>query len=67
MERHRFITMDRLACHGDNESITALKNIGLECVYFPAHTSHFIQPLDQTPFALLKKDTSKLSLFDFQS
>ena len=53
--RHGFITMDRLACHGDNESITALKNIGLECVYFPAHTSHFIQPLDQTAFALLKR------------
>ena len=53
--RQGFLTMDRLAIHGDNDSISTLKDVGLECFYFPAKTSHFLQPLDQTPFAMLKR------------
>jgi len=53
--RTGILTMDRLACHGNNERIAMLKKIGLECVSFPAKTSHFLQPLDQTPFAMVKR------------
>lgn len=42
----------RLAIHKNLETLNRFKEAGITCLYFPAYTSHFIQPLDNDVFVL---------------
>ena len=57
--RHSVLFMDRLSAHKDKESLDLLHKHGIHGVFFPAKTSHFLQPLDQQIFALIKKALRK--------
>ena len=50
-----FLFMDRLSIHTNELSLNKLDENNIEAVFLPPHSSHFMQPLDQTPFALLKR------------
>lgn len=51
---------DQLGAHLNNDSIIhAIKNNGIP-FFFPSNCSHFLQPLDSTPFALLKKNINSI-------
>ena len=47
--------MDRLHSHFDNETVEQLLIAGIETLYLSPHSSHLMQPLDQEPFANVKR------------
>jgi len=53
--KNAVIFMDRLPAHKDSGTIQTLKQHGIEVVFFPPKTSHFLQPLDQQIFRCVQK------------
>lgn len=57
---HCVIMMDRLVSHTHNEFIAMMEKEGVHSLFFPAHTSHFMQPLDNRCFGAYKKILRKM-------
>jgi len=50
---------DRPGCHDSLELVKTLFNRNTHLIWFPANTSQFLQPLDGTPYATMKKNIRK--------
>jgi len=50
------LLIDRHTSHLSVEAMTALVRRGVNTLYFPPHMTHVLQPLDDTPFSVLKKE-----------
>lgn len=46
---------DQLGAHQNVESVAVVLQKGVRPIFLPSNTPHFTQPLDSTPFAMLKK------------
>ena len=54
------IIMDNFGCHTNTDVKALLDEIGnIDIVCIPAHSSHFLQPLDLFPFSQLKKSYTR--------
>lgn len=53
--RLRLLILDGHGSHASVSFHLACKNNGIHLLYLPAHTSHILQPLDLSPFSILKK------------
>lgn len=53
-DRPALLLLDRVGSHLEDTSLVKLLANGIELLYLPAHTSHILQPLDDSPFATLK-------------
>jgi hypothetical protein len=49
------LLLDRVGPHMQDSTITKLADIHTTTLYLPAHSSHILQPLDDVPFANLKR------------
>ena len=57
--RKAVLLMDRLPSHKHLDSINCLKKNGIEAIFLPVKTSHFLQPLDQFIVAAFKNYVGK--------
>ena len=53
------LLMDNLAAHKDYEVVSVGMNNGIYTCFLPPNTSHLLQPLDQAPFAIFKRELAR--------
>ena len=53
-DRPALLLLDRVGSHLEDTSLVKLLANSIEPLFLPAHTSHILQPLDDSPFATLK-------------
>jgi hypothetical protein len=55
LDKQNLVVMDGHGSHSYNHPfLMVMKNAGIEVLSLPPHSSHFLQPLDQAPFHILK-------------
>jgi hypothetical protein len=52
---HPCLILDKLSVHMEDENLRFCLSNNINCVFFPAHATHFLQPSDNVLFTLFKK------------
>ncbi len=59
-DRTGILILDRLASHMNMDVVIQLQKANIQSIFLPGKSTHFLQPLDQAPFANFKNKFRKL-------